>query len=150
MRIWPEQNGNGGKRAGKPQLPPPLRQLATLIHIVTTAAIMDAVELAQTSIHRWPAQENVIKDDLLPLGLDTNHGFAKMPVENSEGAKRRSTLQNRLATLKQWAQSASKRSRQAGKRHDGLRVQFKSRASEKSCVHWKTSLPKSEPCMSWI
>jgi hypothetical protein len=123
MRIWHERNGSGGKRAGKPQPPRPRRRVATLIPIVTTVAIMDAVELAQTYIHRWPAQENVIKDDLLPLGLDTNHGFAKTPVENSEVAKRRSTLQNRLATLKQWAQSASKRSRQAGKRHDRLRVQ---------------------------
>jgi hypothetical protein len=33
-----------------------------LIPIVTTADTMDAVELAQTYIHRWPAQENVIKD----------------------------------------------------------------------------------------
>jgi hypothetical protein len=101
-----------------------------LIPIVTTADTTDAIELAQTYIHRWPAQENVIKDYLRPLGLDTNHGFAKMPVENSEVAKRRSALQKRLAKLKQWAQSASKREAQAGKRHDRLRVQFKSRADE--------------------
>jgi hypothetical protein len=57
-----------------------------LIPIVTTADTSDALELAQTYIHRWPAQENVIKDYLRPLGLDTNHGFAKTPVENSEVA----------------------------------------------------------------
>jgi hypothetical protein len=101
-----------------------------LIPIVTTAATCDALELAQTYIHRWPAQENVIKDYLLPLGLDTNHGFAKTPVENSEAAKRRSTLEKRLVKLKQWAESASTRSHQAGKRHDRLRAQFKSRADE--------------------
>ena len=101
-----------------------------LIPIVTTADTMDAIELAQTYIHRWPAQENVIKDYLLPLGLDTNHGFAKTPVENSEVAKRRSSLEKRLATLKQWAESAGKRSRQAGKRHDRLREQLKGRADE--------------------
>jgi hypothetical protein len=99
-----------------------------LIPIVTTADSMDAVELAQTYIHRWPAQENVIKDFLLPLGLDTNHGFAKTPAENSEVAKRRSSLQKRLVRLKRWAEGASKRSHQAGKRHDRLRVQLKSRA----------------------
>ena len=43
---------------------------AKLIPIVTTARTIDAVELAQTYIHRWPAQENVIKDYLLPLGLE--------------------------------------------------------------------------------
>lgn len=111
---------------------PAKETMAKLIPIVTTqeAPTIDAIELAQTYIHRWPAQENVIKDYLRPLGLDTNHGFAKVAVENSEVAKRRSTLENRLAKLKQWAESASKRSRQAGKRHDGLRVQFKSRADE--------------------
>src|SRR6266699_5316314 len=68
----------------------PVKEMtAKLIPIVTTAQTIDAVELAQTYIHRWPAQENVIKDYLLPLGLDTNHGFAKMAVENSEVAKRR-------------------------------------------------------------
>ncbi len=62
-----------------------------LIPIVTTASSIDAVELAQTYIHRWPAQENVIKDYLRPLGIDTNHGFAKTSVVNSEAAKRRET-----------------------------------------------------------
>jgi hypothetical protein len=113
-----------------------------LIPIVTTADTIDAVELAQTYIHRWPVQENVIKDFLLPLGLDTNHGFAKTPVENSEVAKRRNSLKKRLAKLKQWAQSASKRSHQAGKRHDRLRGQLKSRADElyRELGHYQTTL----------
>lgn len=64
------------------------------------------------------------------MGLDTNHGFAKTAVENSEVAKRRSTLEKRLAKLKQWAESASTRSHQAGKRHDRLQAPFKSRADE--------------------
>jgi hypothetical protein len=101
-----------------------------LIPIVTTANTCDPVELAQTYIHRWPAQENVIKDFLRPLGLDTNHGFAKTPVENSEVARRRSSLHKRLAKLKHWAQSVGKRSQQAGKRHDRLQAQLKSRADE--------------------
>jgi transposase len=72
-----------------------------LIAIVTTQRDpIDAVELAQTYIHRWLAQENVIKDFLLPLGLDTNHGFAKTPVVNSEAAKKRDTLQKQLNTAR--------------------------------------------------
>jgi hypothetical protein len=103
---------------------------AKLIPIVTTAQTCDAVELAQTYIHRWPAQENVIKDYLRPLGLDTNHGFAKAAVENSEVAKRRTQLQERLNKLQQWAHSAGKREAQASKRLDRLRKQHKSRADE--------------------
>jgi hypothetical protein len=62
--------------------------------------IIDAIELAQTYIRRWPAQENIIKDYLLPLGLDTNHGFAKVAVENSEVTKRRTHLERRLTRLR--------------------------------------------------
>jgi hypothetical protein len=109
---------------------PAKETIAKLIPIVTTATTIDAVELAQTYIRRWPVQENVIKDYLLPLGLDTNHGFAKTPVENSEVSKQRTQLQERLTRLKQWAQSASKRRVQASKRRDRLRKELKSRADE--------------------
>lgn len=43
---------------------------AKLIPIVTTADTVDAVELAQTYTRRWPVQENIIRDFLLPLGLE--------------------------------------------------------------------------------
>jgi hypothetical protein len=43
---------------------------AKLIPIVSTAEAAEALQLAQTYIHRWSAQENVIKDFLLPLGLE--------------------------------------------------------------------------------
>lgn len=105
---------------------------AKLIPIVTTqkTPIIDAVELARTYIHRWPAQENVIKDYLLPLGLDTNHGFAKVAVENSEVAKRRTHLEQRLARLKQWAQSAGKRETQASRRRERLRTTYNIQSRE--------------------
>ena len=111
----------------------PAKEMTTkLIPIVTTAQTqsIDAIELAQTYIHRWPAQENVIKDYLRPLGLDTNHGFAKVAVENSEVAKRRTRLEQRLARLKQWAQSAGKREAQASRRRERLRKTFTSRSKE--------------------
>src|SRR5207248_4741031 len=111
---------------------PAKEKVAKLIPIVTTEAMptIDAVELAQTYIHRWPAQENVIKDYLRPLGLDTNHGFAKTAVENSEVSKRRTHLEQRLARLKQWAQSAGKREAQASRRRERLRKIFTSRSKE--------------------
>ena len=78
-----------------------------LIPILTTdPGPLDAAALACTYIHRWAAQENVIKDYLLPLGLDTNHGFAKTPVANSEVAKKRETFQKHLETFSKWMQSA--------------------------------------------
>jgi hypothetical protein len=97
---------------------------------VTTAGTIDALELAHTYIHRWPAQENVIKDFLLPLGLDTNHGFAKTPVENSEVSKRRTALEKRLANVKRWKDAAGERCDRAGKRYRRLGDQNKARADE--------------------
>src|SRR5262249_31151559 len=52
---------------------------------------------------------NILKDWLLPLGLDKNHGFAKTPVENSEVAKRREALERRLANIQRWAPKAQER-----------------------------------------
>jgi hypothetical protein len=84
-----------------------------LIPIVTTAAELDAVELAQIYTHRWPAQENSIRDYLLALGLDTNHGYAARRVENSEVTKRRAELEQKLANLQRWAEGARVRGRRA-------------------------------------
>jgi len=82
---------------------------------VTTASTVDAVERAQIYTQRWSAQENIIRDFLLPLGLDTNHGYGKTPVENSEVGKRRAALEKRLANVERWADAARKRSHNASK-----------------------------------
>jgi hypothetical protein len=94
---------------------PEISTTPKLIPIVTTASTVDAVELAQTYTRRWSAQENLIRDFLLPLGLDCNHGYSKRPVENSEVAKKRATLEKRLANVRRWADAARKRSLNASK-----------------------------------
>jgi hypothetical protein len=88
-----------------------------LIPVVTTARDLDAVELAHTYFDRWPQQENCIKDWLIELGLDTNHGHAKTPVENAEVAKRRVALEKRLANLERRAQRARQRYGRASQRY---------------------------------
>lgn len=80
---------------------------------MTTAEQIDALHLAQTYIHRWPAQENMIKDWLLPLGLGVNHGFAKMPVENSEVAKKREALEKRRANVQRFGETAREKTHRA-------------------------------------
>jgi len=68
---------------------PPAVTRPKLIPVVTTAAEVDAVELAHTYFRRWTCQENAIRNWLIPLNLDTNHGYAKEPVVNSELVKQR-------------------------------------------------------------
>ncbi len=85
-----------------------------LIPIVTTAEQIDAATLAQTYIRSFPAQENVIKDFLLPLGLDTNHGFAKTPVINSEVNKKREALEKRCANVQRFREAAREKAHRAG------------------------------------
>lgn len=84
-----------------------------LIPIVTTAREADPIALVRLYSRRWPAQENVIKDWLLPLGLDTNHGYRRTVVENSEEARRRSEWEQRLARLQRWAVGAGERATRA-------------------------------------
>jgi hypothetical protein len=101
-----------------------------LIPIITTAPAPDPVELARTYFQRWPAQENVIKDFLRPLGLDTNHGYAKAPVVNSEVAKRRAALERRLRNAQRWAAGARRRAERAHRRDARLGPCAKARADE--------------------
>ncbi len=89
-----------------------------LVPIVSTADEVDAMELAKVYTHRWPAQENVIRDWLIPLGLDTNHGFGKKQVPNSEAQKRQATLEKRLANAKRWGEKARLASLRAQKTSD--------------------------------
>jgi hypothetical protein len=98
-----------------------------LIPIVSTADTREAVTLAQTYLARWPQQENIIRDFLLPLGQDTNHGYAKTPIENSERAKQRTRLEQRRDRLHRWADSARKRYVRACQRADRRYAQRKAR-----------------------
>lgn len=76
-----------------------------LLAVITTGHGMDAVELAHTYFRRWTCQENSIRDWLIPVHLDTNHGYAKAPVVNSELVKRQEVLQRRGRRLEQRAQA---------------------------------------------
>jgi hypothetical protein len=100
-----------------------------LIPIVTTATEVDAVELVQTYTRRWPAQENAIRDWLIPLGIDTNHGYAKTVVVNSEVAKKREAVQKRLANVRRWTDGARKRMHNASKLYRKRCQQTKERIS---------------------
>lgn len=104
---------------------------AKLLPIVTTADTVDAVELARTYTHRWPVQENIIRDYLLPLGLDTNHGYSKAPIVNSEVAKKRAAWEKRLGNVKQWVLKARDRSHRASRLYARLWEQTKAYGDER-------------------
>ena len=80
---------------------PPAPTTPKLIPVETSGQGMDAVELAQTYFQRWKCQENNIRDWLLPLNLDINHGYAKEQVVNSELAKRQLVAKGRQHRLAQ-------------------------------------------------
>ena len=67
-----------------------------------------------------------------------------MAVENSEVAKRRTHLEQRLARLKQWAQSAGKREAQASRRRERLRTAYNRRSKELSRELWEYQLTLEE------
>ncbi len=98
QRFWEE---------GWQALPaPPVPTTPKLIPVITTKPGMEAMELAQTYFRRWNCQENALRDWLIPLNLDTNHGYAKEQVVNSELAKRQTVVQGRVQRLDQLAQAS--------------------------------------------
>ena len=88
---------------------PPAQSLPKLIPVITTGRVGEAIELAQTYFQRWNCQENSIRDWLIPLNLDTNHGYAKEPVANSELTKRQGVLEGREQRLEHLAQASRAR-----------------------------------------
>ena len=88
---------------------PPALRTPKLIPVITTGQGMGAVELAQTYFERWNCQENIIRDWLIPLNLDTNHGYAKERVVNSELVKRQRVAQGRAQRLDSLAQASRAR-----------------------------------------
>jgi hypothetical protein len=73
----------------------------------------------------------VIRDYLLPLGLDINHGYGKTPVPNSEVSKKRAALEKRLSDIKQWAPAARERASKASLRYVRLRKETKAKGEER-------------------
>jgi len=133
--CWEERDWHSAEWTATPAPKP--ATTAKLIAIVSTSPMADAATLARTYFRRWPVQENVIRDFLIPLGIDTNHGYAKHEVVNSEVAKRRTTLSERLTRLKRWAVSAGERCTRASKRYERLHVVAKERARALSGVLFK-------------
>ena len=86
---------------------PPAPTTPKLIPVITTGHGMQAVELAQTYFRRWNCQENAIRDWLIPLNLDTNHGYAKEQVVNSELVKRQTWCKGASSVWNSLAQSLS-------------------------------------------
>jgi hypothetical protein len=127
QRFWEE---------GWQALPaPPAPTTPKLIPVITTGHGMDAVELAQTYFHRWKCQENSIRDWLIPLNLDTNHGYAKEQVVNSELAKRQRVTTGRQHRLQYLAQACRARLASLREQDDQLEAQvqaYEQRRSELS------------------
>jgi len=132
---WEERDWRSAEWSATPAPKP--ATTAKLIAIVATSPVADATTLARTYFRRWPVQENVIRDFLIPLGIDTNHGYSKREVVNSEVAKRRSVLSERLERLKRWAVAAGERCTRASKRHLRLYAAAKERARELGNVLFK-------------
>jgi hypothetical protein len=103
-----------------------------LIPIVSTAATRDALGLVEIYTRRWPAQENVIRDWLLPLGLDTNHGYQKKQIENSEHSKAQQELAGRLERLERWAERARGQCRRWNKQDRCRYDEYKARHQQLS------------------
>jgi hypothetical protein len=143
---WEERDWRSAEWTATPAPRPPTT--AKLIAIVATSPVGDAATLARTYFRRWPLQENFIRDFLIPLGLDTNHGYAKREVVNSEVAKRRSALRERLERLKRWAVAAGKRCTRASKRHQRLYAAAKQRAQDLTKVLFKRQCALEEQGVS--
>jgi len=110
---------------------PPAPTTPKLIPVITTGHGMGAVELAHTYFRRWNCQENAIRDWLIPLNLDINHGYAKEHVVNSELVKRQLVAQGRQHRLERLAQTCRARLTQLEEQDHHLEEQAQAYAQRK-------------------
>src|SRR5260370_27973696 len=89
-----------------------------LFHVLWKATI------AQMQMCGTAQTEFVICDQ----SIDTNHGYAKTVVANSEVTKKREALQKRLENVQRWTVGARKRMRNASKLYRKRCQQTKERA----------------------
>ena len=76
---------------------------------------MDAVELAQTYTQRWSAQENIIRDFLLPLGARYQSWLWQNACGEFGGRKAPDCPGKTAGQCERWADAARKRSHNASK-----------------------------------
>jgi hypothetical protein len=105
------------------------------------------VAAVQQYKQRWPAQENIIRDFLLPLGLDCNHGYTKHLVENSEISKRRQSLHQQLDNVLPWRIQACHHLERVSRRYDRRRQQTQTR-QQALYYDLNTRLPGQTPSPS--
>src|SRR5947208_1145702 len=111
---------------------PPAPTTPKLIAVITTPPGKEAGELAQTYFQRWKCQENSIRDWLIPLNLDTNHGYAKEQVVNSELAKRQLVTTGRHHRLQSLAQACRARLASLKEQDDQLEEQVRAYEQRRS------------------
>lgn len=109
-------------------VPPTEPRLIPVISTPTEQPV-EAQELANIYFGRWPHQENAIRDWLIPLGIDTNHGYGHIEIANSEVTKQRKALERRLTTLRKRATAARTREARASKQLTRRREKLKVRGN---------------------
>jgi hypothetical protein len=115
---------------------------AKLIPVILTGSGMEVIELAQTYFRRWNCQENAIRDWLIPLNLDVNHGYAKEQVVNSELAKRQVVVEGRRHRLEHLAQAS--RVRLSELRDQDHHLQEQVQAYEQQWMHLSLQVTQYE------
>jgi|GEM_PF-299029 len=125
--------------------PAPLSE-AKLIPLVTTGLPTDPVALVELYQRRWPCQENVFKDWLLPVGLDTNHGYAKQVVGNSEVKNKQVKLEEQLGRLKERTEKTRVRMREASDLSSSYLKKARSQGEElqQASIHLQLELEKQK------
>lgn len=107
-----EDSSGGGDDEGRLQV------------IVTADQDATAVEVVEQYRARQSKQENAIRDWWLPLGGDVNVGYAKQEVENSELAKVKAELEERLERLERYIPACEERLERAQRGHQKCLEQY--------------------------
>ena len=134
--------------------PQGLKKLIPVITNITVKEEPNIKKIVDKYFNRWPDQENIIKDMIYGVGLDTNHGYKKKEVENRTILRKKAELEKNIrgleSKLKPIRQDINTREKEIEVIQEVYQSRIKQLNKDKNELHYKILLCKQEERKNYL
>jgi len=134
--------------------PQGLKKLIPVITNITVKEEPNIKKIVDKYFNRWPDQENIIKDMIYGVGLDTNHGYKKKEVENRTILRKKAELEKNIrgleSKLKPIRQDINSREKEIEVIQEVYQSRIKQLNKDKNELHYKILLCKQEERKNYL
>lgn len=105
-------------------------KLIPIITNLTPQEEPDIAKIAKRYFNRWPNQENIFRDAMQALKVDTNHGYKKEEVDNRVVKRKKEELETNLRGIMQKLEKATRERDEAAETLNKLKEIYQSRKQD--------------------